>query len=92
MSNSDQFLEKAKASVRLEHNSTCRDGYELSQDEVYIVWFAKTLGNWKALISTDKFNGTYWEVTHNGAKDETYVDRYVKANNVCITSDGSLKL
>jgi hypothetical protein len=50
----------------------------------YVVWFSKVLGNWKALVSTDLISGHYWEVTYNGVKQETYVDTYVKSNNVAI--------
>jgi hypothetical protein len=52
-----------------------------SQDEVYIVWFSKTLQNWKALVSTTLPDGMYYEVTHNGDKQETYVDVYKKFQN-----------
>ena len=52
--------------------------------ETYVVWFSKTLGNWKALVSTTTEDNLYYEVTHNGAKGETYLDIYRKINNVCI--------
>lgn len=55
-----------------------------AQDEVYIVWFAKTLQNWKACISTTLPDGMYYEVTHNGEKRETYIDAYKKFDNVVI--------
>lgn len=74
---SDQFLIKAKKSV-------VATDPRLRDQDVYIVWFCKVLGNWKALISTDVFNNHYWEVTYNGVKSETYVDTYVKASNVAI--------
>lgn len=75
--NPDQFLVKAKASV-------ARVAARYEPDELYIVWFCKALGNWKALVSTDSASGVYWEVTYNGAKKETYVDTYKKAFNDCI--------
>lgn len=53
-------------------------------DEVYVVWFAYTLGSWKALLSTTLPDGMYYEVTHNGSKRETYLDAYKKFDNVCI--------
>ena len=71
------FLEKAKKCV--EHTTN-----EVLAEEMYIVWFCKTLQNWKALISTDVINGVYWEVTHNGDKNETYVDTYNKSSNICV--------
>jgi hypothetical protein len=53
----------------------------LPVEDVYVVWFCKTLGNWKALVSTNVRDDTYYEVTHNGAKNETYIDTYVKQGN-----------
>lgn len=55
------------------------------QDEVYVVWFSKTLQNWKALVSTTLPDGMYYEVTHNGDEGETYIDAYKKFDNVCIS-------
>jgi hypothetical protein len=50
--------------------------------EVYVVWFSKTLQNWKALLSTTLPDQMYYEVTYNGDKKETYVDAYKKFDNV----------
>jgi Family of unknown function (DUF6275) len=54
-------------------------------DEVYVVWFAKTLQNWKALVSTTLPDGMYYEVTYNGDLGQTYIDAYKKFDNVCIS-------
>lgn len=60
------------------------DSAVLSVDKVYVTWFAKTLKNWKAMVSTDLPDGLYYEVTHNGDKNETYIDVYKKLDNVCV--------
>ena len=60
------------------------DNIELSEDKVYIVWFSKTLQNWKALASTTISDGMYYEITYNGDKKETYLDAYKKWENRCI--------
>ena len=52
--------------------------------DVYIVWYCKTLQNWKALLSTTLFDGMYYEFTLNGDKDEAYLDAYKKLDNNCI--------
>jgi len=52
--------------------------------EVYVVWFCKTLQNWKALVSTTLPDQMYYEVTHNGDEGVTYLDAYKKFNNVVI--------
>lgn len=51
---------------------------------VYIVWFCYILGGWKALVSTTLVDGRYYEVTHNGETDETYLDVYVKVFNTVV--------
>ena len=57
------------------------DGVKITINDVYIVWFSKTLQNWKALVSTTIPDGRYYEVTYNGDQDETYLDVYVKLDN-----------
>ena len=59
----------------------------MTESEVFIVWFSKTLQNWKALISTTISDGMYYEVTHNGDKKETYLDAYIKWENVCVKDE-----
>lgn len=51
-------------------------------DEIYVVWFTFVLGNWKAILSTSRPDGRIWEVTHNKAKREAYIDSYLKTHNI----------
>jgi len=67
--------------VRLEKTDT---HVTFALDEVYVVWFSKTLKNWKALLSTTLPDQMYYEVTYNGEEHETYIDAYKKWDNVCI--------
>ena len=60
------------------------DGVQISIEDVYVVWFSKTLQNWKALVSTTVPDGKYYELTYNGDKGETYVDVYVKLDNYVV--------
>lgn len=57
------------------------DDVQVTSDDVYIVWFCKTLQNWKALASTTLPDGMYYEVTYNGDKKEVYLDAYKKFDN-----------
>lgn len=54
----------------------------IEYDETFVVWFCKTLQNWKVLLATTKQDGMYFEVTHNGDTGEIYLDAYVKKENV----------
>lgn len=60
------------------------DNKKITADDVYVVWFCKTLQNWKVLLSTNVSDGMYYEVTYNGDKKEAYLDAYKKWENVCI--------
>lgn len=57
------------------------DNVQITLDNVFIVWFCKTLQNWKALVSTTLPDGMYYEVTYNGDKKEVYLDAYKKFEN-----------
>lgn len=57
-------------------------------NDVYVVWFASVLNGWKALVSTNVLDNCYYEVTHDGAKGRTYVDRYVKEFNATVHESG----
>lgn len=60
---------------------------ELALMDMYVVWFSKTLQNWKALVSGVHIK-EYIEVTYNGDRKETYVDVYQKACNQCLKDGG----
>ena len=53
---------------------------------MYVVWFCKTLQNWKALVSGEEVS-QYIEITYNGDKQEAYIDIYDKAYNACVKDD-----
>lgn len=55
--------------------------------EVFTVWKAKILQNWKYLISSTLPDGMYYEVTFNGDKKEWYLDAYKKFENRVIKDE-----
>lgn len=59
---------------------------KINEDNMFVVWYCKTLQNWKVLVGCMDID-EYVEVTHNGDKEETYVDIYNKALNVAYTKD-----
>lgn len=86
MTKNDAIMTKAKQLVMDYFNEhvDATSGKKLTLENVFIVWFSKTLQNWKALVSTDVPDGMYYEITHNGDKNETYVDVYKKWDNLCV--------
>lgn len=60
---------------------------EIPNFDVYTVWKAKALQNWKYLISSTLTDGMYYELTYNGDKKEWYLDAYKKFQNVVIMED-----
>lgn len=54
---------------------------KVTKGTVYVVWFAYTLGNWKALCSTDLPDGLYYEVTYHAGRKVAFLDTYVKVEN-----------
>ena len=64
------------------------DKKQITKDDVSVVWSCKTLQNNKALLSTNIFDGMYYECTYNGDKNELYFDAYKKWENRCIKLGG----
>lgn len=52
--------------------------------EVYFVWKAKVLQNWKYLLSSTLLDGMYYELTYDGDKKLWYLDAYKKFENRCV--------
>ena len=89
MMGSKEFIQFAKQQVIRYVNDRAEkaDGQSvtlISEDDVFVVWYCKTLQNHKALLSTTIPDGMYYELTYNGDKDEAYLDAYKKWQNLCI--------
>lgn len=80
------FMAEAKefALLSIQERFTHVSTTPITVDDLYIVWFSKTLQNYKALISTDRYDGVYVEVTFDGNKNQAYVDLYFKHSNKAI--------
>lgn len=89
-SDPDNIFRKARLYVVGSYNNSVEEeSYELSINDLRIVWFSYTLANWKVLISTDKSDGLYFEVTHDHTKNTTYVDTYKKIHNDTFSQEGN---
>ena len=82
----DTFLDLCKDIVVNYFNSHVdkTDKKQITKDDVFIVWSCKVLQNNKALVSTTVSDGMYYEITHNGDENETYVDAYKKWENFTV--------
>lgn len=83
---SKEFLELCKQKIVEYFNERVdkTDNTQITLDDVFVVWYCKTLQNHKSLISTTVSDGMYYELTYNGDKNEIYLDTYKKWENKCI--------
>ena len=74
----DNFLSIARQMVQdyTEEHLDKTDKMFVTYDDVFVVWYAKTLQNSKALLATTLRDGMYYEITYNGDKNEIYLDAY----------------
>ena len=92
---SKDFIQFAKEQVVSYYNgrvdTTDKNG-KITEDDVFVVWFCKTLQNNKALLSTTVPDGMYYEITFNGDKAEAYLDAYKKWENrrISINANGEV--
>ena len=70
--------------INVKHENLRYGTISFTPDDVYVVWFCKTLQNWKVLVSTTIPDSRYYEVTYNGDKRETYIDVYEKFHNFVV--------
>lgn len=79
-----EFVNRSKKLIvdYINENRDVTDSKEITEDDVYVVWISKVLQNNKALLSTTLSDGMYYEITHNGDKDEIYLDAYKKWENI----------
>ncbi len=66
--------------------------YGITVDEVIAVWFSKEIQNAKGMfiIDSEPLKDFYYEVTYNGDKNETYIDRYLKIEH-SVVADSELE-
>lgn len=78
-----RFVDICKKEIVQYFNNECdkTDNFEITEDDVFVVWSCKTLQNSKALLSTTVSDGMYYEITYNGDKNEIYFDAYKKWKN-----------
>lgn len=84
-SSTDEGLDiPTAAKILVKREIEMLDGTCILMNDIYVVWFSYTLGNWKALVSTSLPDGKYYEVTHSKERDVTFVDTYIKIRNTTV--------
>lgn len=86
------YMQKAREAVvdYFNEHKDATDSYDLFEDDVYVVWFCKTLQNFKVLLSTPVPDGKYYEFTYDGDKQRGYLDVYVKIHNEAVLDTGEV--
>lgn len=64
----------------------------IKPEDVYVVWYAKTLENCKALLGTPLPDGMYYEATYSGALDTLFFDAYEKVTNTIVPIEGGFNV
>jgi len=79
----DRFLPKSKALIVQYINQNVLEEGEtwLSKEDVFVVWYSKTLQNAKAILSAPGPNLPLFEMTYNGTDKDIYMDVYHKTEN-----------
>lgn len=83
----DRFMTLAKELV-VDNYNRHHDSHRtppLTMADVFIVWFAKTLDNWKAVVGSSILRGLLYEVSYNGGESEAYIEIFKKINSTTVT-------
>jgi len=57
------------------------EGTDTPFSDLKLVWFAKVLKNWKAIVADIGEGGNLYEVTYSGEFNDINVDEYEKINS-----------
>ena len=77
----EEMLYLAKRVVVNYNENRAEEAEELTMENTAIVWFSKTLQNFKALVITTLPDDLYYEVTYDGDNNQIYLDVYNKIFN-----------
>ena len=80
---SKDFIDLCKGQL-VSYWITKNRGKHVGKEDIFVVWYCKTLQNHKTLMSAPIKGFPYVEFTYNGDKDELYMDVYSKIQHECI--------
>ncbi len=78
---SEEFISFSKRMIQ-RYYTELFGGSTVSFDEIFLVWYCKTLQNYKALLGVTGQYGEYFEVTYDGDRNKVYLDIYKKDKNI----------
>lgn len=84
IAHNEEMLKNAVQAVVGYFNNMTEGHMYITKDEVCIVWFCKTLQNYKVILATPLINNMLYEFSYNGDKQEGYLDVYNKIDNKII--------
>lgn len=76
---SDEFIKISKRKII---EGFYRGNPDMKKDDVLLIWFCKTIQNWKGIFTTKFSDGKIFEVTYNGDREELYIDEYIKSKKL----------
>lgn len=89
MGNENMFKTAVQSVINWYYNHIGQDTSSfITKEDVCIVWFAKTLQNFKVILATPFIGKELYEFTYNGNKQEAYLDVYTKIDNQIIKFHG----
>lgn len=87
----EKFLKLSKQKVAEELNIFL-DTDTYNEENIFMVWYSKSLQNHKGLFSAPGEHHIYFEITYDGDNKKFYIDMYNKAQNtICDLYDDKLK-
>ncbi len=78
---SEEFIEFCKRMIRNSYKEFY-GGSPVTTDDIFMVWYCKTLQNHKALFGATGRYGEYFEATYDGDNNKIYIDVYKKDKNL----------
>jgi hypothetical protein len=82
----EEMLKNAVQAVVGYFNTLPEGRMYITKDEVCIVWFCKTLQNYKVILATPLINNMLYEFSYNGDKQEGYLDVYNKCDTKVVVN------
>lgn len=78
---SEEFISFVKRMIK-NHYKEFYGACSITSDDIFVVWYCKTLQNHKALLSVTGLYEEYFEAIYDGDRNKVYLDIYKKDKNI----------